>query len=202
MINRAYKILENEKTRKRCLEIVDEAKGILENTVIPLMYVGWMFRGHHYCCDETDLQIAEKRKKLKKEGKETRVDEDDPQKYKRAIYVMTMKLFADMEKRRRELDQRDMEERKRKREAEIENEEKAKVDKEWQKNYEESREGRVSSWQKFQAKKSKKTSQGFFKPPKNKMETPKEKKWAETAARSAESVDFNVSHQFSSVSHT
>ena len=111
VINRAYKILENEKTRKRCLEIVDEAKGILENTVIPLTYVGWMFRGHHYCCNETDLQIAEKRKKLKKEGKETRIDEDDPQKYKRAIYVMTMKLFADMEKRRRELDQRDMEER-------------------------------------------------------------------------------------------
>ncbi len=89
--------------------------------------------------------------------------------YRRAVYVMTIKLFADMERKRRELEQRDMEERKRKRETEIEAEEKAKVDKEWQKNFEESREGRVSSWQKFQNKKTK-TSKGFFKPPKNKME--------------------------------
>lgn len=82
---------------------------------------------------------------------------------------MTIKLFADMERKRRELEQRDMEERKRKRETEIEAEEKAKVDKEWQKNFEESRQGRVSSWQKFQHKKTK-TSKGFFRPPKNKME--------------------------------
>ena len=145
VINRAWKILENEKTRKRCLEIVDEAKEFLEHT------------------------MTEKRKKLKKEGKDTRLDEDDPIKYRRTVYVMTMKLFADMERKRRELDQRDMEERKRKREREIEEEEKAKVDKEWQKNYEESREGRVNSWQKFQATKTKK-SKGSFKPPKHKQE--------------------------------
>lgn len=54
---------------------------------------------------------------------------------------MTIKLFADMERKRRELEQRDMEERKRKRETEMEAEEKAKVDKEWQKNFEESRQG-------------------------------------------------------------
>ena len=82
---------------------------------------------------------------------------------------MTMKLFADMERKRRDLEQRDMEERKRKREKEIEEEEKVKVDKEWQKNYEESRQGRVNSWQKFQSKK-KPRSQGAFKPPKNKQE--------------------------------
>lgn len=145
VINRAWKILENDKTRKRCLEIVEEAKGM------------------------TELAMSEKRKKLKKEGKSSRIEEDDPEKFKKAIYVMTIKLFADMERKRRELEQRDMEERKRKRETEIEAEEKAKVDKEWQKNFEESRQGRVSSWQKFQNKKTK-TSKGFFKPPKNKME--------------------------------
>lgn len=135
--------------------------------------------------------MAEKKKKLKKEGKDTKIDEDDPAKYapslsrflflkdslcssclnsyRRAVHVATIKLFADMERKRRELEQRDMEERKRKRETEIEAEEKAKVDKEWQKNFEESRQGRVTSWQKFQNKKTK-TSKGFFKPPKNKME--------------------------------
>lgn len=39
------------------------------------------------------FQISEKRKKLKKEGKthET-IPEDDPEKYKHAIYVMVMKV--------------------------------------------------------------------------------------------------------------
>lgn len=64
------------------------------------------------------------------------MDEDDPGNYKHAVYVMTMKLFADMERKRRDLEQRDMEERKRKREQEIEEEEKATIEKEWQKNFE------------------------------------------------------------------
>ena len=51
------------------------------------------------------FQITEKRKKLKKEGKkDTTIDEDDPEKYKRAIQVQTMKLFADMERKRKELE--------------------------------------------------------------------------------------------------
>jgi DnaJ family protein C protein 8 len=41
-----------------------------------------------------------------------------------------------MERKRRDLEQRDMEERKRKREQEIEEEEKATIEKEWQKNFE------------------------------------------------------------------
>ena len=82
------------------------------------------------------MQINEKRKKLKREGKDSRVDEDDPGNYKHAVYVMTMKLFADMERKRRDLEQRDMEERKRKREQEIEEEQKATIEKEWQKNFE------------------------------------------------------------------
>ena len=50
-------------------------------------------------------QITDKRKKLKKEGKKDAiVDEDDPEKYKRAIQVQTMKLFADMERKRKELE--------------------------------------------------------------------------------------------------
>jgi len=64
------------------------------------------------------------------------VDEDDPAKMKHAIYVLTMKLFADMERKKRSLEQRDMEERKRKREDEIDQEEKARLEKEWLKNYE------------------------------------------------------------------
>lgn len=47
-----------------------------------------------------------------------------------------MKLFADYERKRRELAERDQEERKRKREQEIDEEEAAKAQKEWQKNFE------------------------------------------------------------------
>ena len=64
------------------------------------------------------------------------MDEDDPDKLKRAIYVQTMKLFADLERKRRQRDVRDMEERKRQREQEIEEEENKKTQKEWQKNFE------------------------------------------------------------------
>lgn len=44
-------------------------------------------------------QVQEKKKKLKKEGKSTRVEEDDPEKLKHAVYVLTMKLFADLERK-------------------------------------------------------------------------------------------------------
>lgn len=155
-VNRAWKILENEVSRKRCLEMYEEAK------------------------ERTDHMIAEKRKKLKKEGKgNEKIEEDDPEKYKHAKYVLVMKLFADMERKRQQLDQRDMEERKRKREAEIDEEEKKKNAKEWQKNFEESRQSRVDSWHSFQsggAKKKKKEKKekkkaGMFVPPKLKPES-------------------------------
>lgn len=89
-----------------------------------------------------------------------------------------MKLFADMERKRRHQEGRDMEDRKRKREDELETEEKAKLEKEWQKNYEESREDRVSSWKNFQtgagtskSKEKKVKKIKTFRPPKHKAET-------------------------------
>jgi DnaJ homolog subfamily C member 8 len=154
IVNRSWKILECELTRAKCMEIVEEAKG------------------------RTDLSIEEKKKKMKKDGKE--YTELSPDEYKRQVYVLTMKLFADMERKRRDLDKRDMEERKRKREQEIEVEEKTKQDKEWQQNFEESRQNRVESWKTFQAGGSKKKKSmeepkpkkiKLFKPPKHKAET-------------------------------
>ena len=79
-MKKAYEVLDDEKTRKKCYEVVEEAKG------------------------RTDMSIEEKKKKLKKEGKDTRIDEDDPEKYKQAVKVLTMKLFADLERKRRDLE--------------------------------------------------------------------------------------------------
>lgn len=91
IVSRSWKILENETTRKKCLEVYEEAK------------------------ERTDMLIAAKRKKNKKEGHpDDPIPEADPDKYNHTIYVTVMKLFADMERKRQQLDVRDMEERKRK----------------------------------------------------------------------------------------
>ncbi|KPJ06034.1 DnaJ-like subfamily C member 8 [Papilio machaon] len=150
IVNRSWKILENEDTRKKCLDVYQEAK------------------------ERTDHMIEQKRKKFKKDGRLAEgIPEDDPVKYKHAVYVMTMKLFADMERKRQHLETRDMEERKRKREAEIEQEEQMSFEKEWAKNFEESRQNRVDSWKTFQSggKEKKKKKIMGFKPPKPKPES-------------------------------
>lgn len=107
VVCKAWNIIENEESRNKCLQIIEEAK------------------------ERTDLMISEKKKKNKGEP----VEEEQPENYKRSIYVMTMKLFAEAERRRRNLEQRNMEEKKRQREQEIEEEEKLKVQREWQKNF-------------------------------------------------------------------
>ena len=43
--------------------------------------------------------MEEKRRRLKKEGKSLAVDEDDPIKFKVAVNILTMKLFADLERK-------------------------------------------------------------------------------------------------------
>ncbi|CAN7983965.1 hypothetical protein HPB47_021276 [Ixodes persulcatus] len=143
VLNKANKSLEDEEQRQRALDIIEEAKG------------------------RTDMMIEEKRRKQRKSGKGDTVEEDDPAKYKHAVYVLTTKLFADMERKRRQQEDRDQEERKRKREQELAEEEQQKRDREWHKNFEESRENRVTSWKSFQT--GKKTK--LFKPPKYKAET-------------------------------
>ncbi|XP_034949793.1 dnaJ homolog subfamily C member 8 [Chelonus insularis] len=157
IVNKAWKTLENEETRAKCMDVIEEAKA------------------------RTDHMIAEKKKKLKKELKDSgggivMLEEETEQGYRHAIWVMTMKLFADMERRRRELATRDAEQRKRKREEELSAEAQAAVEKEWQKNFEESRQSRVDSWKAFQSKSGaanqKKTKKmKAFRPPKTKAES-------------------------------
>ncbi|KAK3096772.1 hypothetical protein FSP39_003126, partial [Pinctada imbricata] len=145
-VNKAYKTLENEEGMKRCKEIIDEAKS------------------------RVDDMIKQKRKQLKKEGKPLDVPEDEPEKKKHAVYVQTCKLFADLERMRIERETREMHERKRKAEEEEVEEEKKKTEKEWQKNFEESRAGRVDSWRTFKTGNKKSKNKGMFRPPKPKLE--------------------------------
>ena len=70
---------------------------------------------------------------------------------------------------------RDADQRKRKREEEITAEAQAALDREWQKNFEESRQSRVDSWKAFQSgsgtKKKKEKKVKTFRPPKTKAES-------------------------------
>ncbi|XP_066429746.1 dnaJ homolog subfamily C member 8 isoform X1 [Eleutherodactylus coqui] len=148
-VDKAYKRLLDAEQKKRALDVIQAGYEYIEHIV------------------------KEKKKQLKKEGKSLDVEEDDSEVFKQAVYKQTMKLFAELEIKRKEREAKDMHERKRQREEEIEAQEKAKREREWQKNFEESRDGRVDSWRNFQAhkkgKKEKKT-RTFLKPPKVKME--------------------------------
>ncbi|VDP93263.1 unnamed protein product [Echinostoma caproni] len=88
-----------------------------------------------------------------------------------AVYVQTCKLFADLERLRVEEELKQSNDRKRKAEEEEEERKAAELEKEWRKNYEDSRNERVASWRDFKAKKSRSSrGLGGFKPPKPKME--------------------------------
>ncbi|XP_072304145.1 dnaJ homolog subfamily C member 8 [Eucyclogobius newberryi] len=152
-VDKAYKLLLDPDQKKRAVDVVQAGREYIEHMVI------------------------EKKKKLKKEGKDQTVEEDDAELFRQAVYKQTMKLFAELEIKRKEREAKDMHERKRAREEEIETAEKAKRDREWQKNFEETRDGRVDSWRTFQAKGKSKTKaknkgekRSFLKPPKVKME--------------------------------
>uniref|UniRef100_A0A2R9C310 J domain-containing protein n=1 Tax=Pan paniscus TaxID=9597 RepID=A0A2R9C310_PANPA len=118
-------------------------------------------------------RAKKKNQQLKKEGKPTIVEEDDPELFKQAVYKQRMKLFAQLEIKRKEREAKEMHERKRQREEEIEAQEKAKREREWQKNFEEGRDGHVDSWRNFQVNtkgKKEKKNRTFLRPPKVKME--------------------------------
>uniref|UniRef100_A0A3B5MSF9 DnaJ (Hsp40) homolog, subfamily C, member 8 n=1 Tax=Xiphophorus couchianus TaxID=32473 RepID=A0A3B5MSF9_9TELE len=148
VVDKSYKLLLDPEQKKRAVDVIQAGKEYVEH------------------------MVKQKKKQLKKDGKPQDVEEDDPDMFRQAVYKQTMKLFAELEIKRKEREAKDMHERKRAREEEIEAAEKAKREREWQKNFEESRDGRVDSWRTFQTKgKSKeKKNRSFLKPPKVKME--------------------------------
>jgi len=124
-VKRAWNLLEDKETRKACLEVVEEARG------------------------RTRINMEEKKRKLRKEGKPQIVEEDNPVLFKKAVGILTMKLFADLERKRQSNEDKISEDAKKKREREIEDEDRKEKIKEFEKNWEESRQGRVDSWLTF-----------------------------------------------------
>lgn len=136
-VSKAHSLLEDEKTRKKCYEVVEEARG------------------------RTGMNMEEKRRKKRKEalskglpatGENIKIEEDDPIAYKHAVAILTMKLFADLERKRRENENKISNDAAKTREAQLQAEEKRTVEKEYTKNWEDSRQGRVNSWLNFTGK--------------------------------------------------
>uniref|UniRef100_A0A8B9J614 DnaJ homolog subfamily C member 8 n=1 Tax=Astyanax mexicanus TaxID=7994 RepID=A0A8B9J614_ASTMX len=145
-VDKAYKLLLDGDQKKRAVDVIHAGKEYVEH------------------------MMSQKKKQLKKDGKSTDIEEDDPEMFRQAVYKQTMKLFAELEIKRKEREAKEMHERKRQREEEIETQERAKREREWQKNFEETRDGRVDSWRTFQAKgktKKEKKNRTFLKPPKS-----------------------------------
>jgi len=135
-VKRAWTLLEEKETRKACLEVVEEAKG------------------------RTNINMEEKRRKLRKEGKPQVIEEDNPVLFKKAVGILTMKLFADLERKRQQNEDKISHDAKKKREKEIADEDQKATIKEFEKNWEDSRQGRVDSWLSFK---------GIEKPPEKKV---------------------------------
>lgn len=148
-VSNAMKTLEDETSRKSILDTIEEAK------------------------QKTEFLLAEKRKQLKKDGKPTAIEEDDPTTFKETLHKNTMKLFADYAIRRKEIEEKEARIKKREREEEQVEEDKSKKQKEWQKDWEDGRDKRVHNWRDFSdhnAAKKKKKNRMTFKPPKPKLE--------------------------------
>jgi len=122
-----------------------------------------------------NIIMGEKRRKLKREGKEPKIEEDEPAGYQKALWAVVTKVFADREKKRKQLEDRANEEKKRAAEEAQAAVEKRRREEEFSKNYEESRDDRRGSWRSFVTKKDKRHQKGkeirgaVFKPPKNKI---------------------------------
>ncbi|GAA6094741.1 dnaJ homolog subfamily C member 8 [Tachysurus ichikawai] len=86
-VDKAYKLLLEPEQKKRAVDVIHAGKEYVEHEMI------------------------QKRKQLKKEGKPIAIEEDDPEMFRQAVYKQTMKLFAELEIKRKEREAKDMHER-------------------------------------------------------------------------------------------
>lgn len=122
----------------------------------------------------TDEEVGPRCKQVIEEARRRLNDQRDLARSKEpvtdtAIMNEASKVFAEIEKKRVQLEERDAQEKKRKREQELVSEEKRKKEKEYEENWEKNRDTRVNSWRNFAQKGKKVGSGGGVKPPKLKQ---------------------------------
>jgi len=96
--------------------------------------------------EAVEKRVAKDKKKLRKEGEDEKVPEDDPEKMALAVKVMISRMFSEFESRKRQLETRDMEARKKAKEEQAEREFMEALAKREQKMWEKSRQKRVNGW--------------------------------------------------------
>jgi len=160
-VKAAYATLSDPAKKETCLNVVQNAK------------------------KDLDEEITRKRKEMRANHKTVIVPEDEPGVYKQQLHKKAVKLFADLERLRQEIADRESDMRRNVAESEIADKRQAEREKEFKKNFEATRQKRTDSWNAFQGKgkeakkeKKKKKPKGFFKPPKNKIE----KRWKRKTA--------------------
>jgi len=122
----------------------------------------------------TDEEVGPRCKQVIEEAKRRLNEQREMGRIKEALTDVVImneasKVFAEIEKKRVQLEERDAQEKKRKREQELVADEKRKKDKEYQENWEQNRDTRVNSWRNFAQKGKKVGTGGGVKPPKLKQ---------------------------------
>merc|ERR1711892_1344241 len=154
-VKASYETLSHEEKKATCLNVVENARKDLEKDML------------------------QRRREMRASGKTVIIPEDDPSVYKQALHKKAVKLFADLERLRIEIADRESDMRRNVAESDESDKKKAERDKEFKKNFEATRQKRTDSWNSFQGKggtgskekkKKSKKIKGFFKPPKNKVE--------------------------------
>ncbi|CDW57968.1 DnaJ domain containing protein [Trichuris trichiura] len=148
VLKKALETLENPNQRARIRLIYEEAKARTDKAVLP-----------------------EKRRMLKKYDKDAPSQpllEDDPDVYRRLIWTNTIKVFAEKERKRRALMEREMEDKLNIQRTKLYFNETTQNG-----NGMETRDDRVTSWKNFKTKKDSKgrLGKGGFRPPKHKAES-------------------------------
>uniref|UniRef100_A0AC35UGE4 J domain-containing protein n=1 Tax=Rhabditophanes sp. KR3021 TaxID=114890 RepID=A0AC35UGE4_9BILA len=119
------------------------------------------------------INMSEKKRKLRKEGHSEDIPEDEAEGYSKALWVQVTKTFADRERKRRMMEERAQNEKIRKADEQTKAVEKRKLDEEFKKNFEESRDERSCSWRNFSKKKERRgqpINGNGYKLPKGKIE--------------------------------
>ena len=96
--------------------------------------------------EAVEKKIAKEKKRLRKEGEDEAVPEDDPDKRQSALKVMICRMFAEFEQRKAQLEKHDAEAKKKAREEQAERDFMDALAKREQKMWEKSRQKRVQGW--------------------------------------------------------
>ena len=101
--------------------------------------------------DAVEKRVAKEKKRLRKEGEDDAVPEDDPDRLTVAVKVMICRMFAEFEQRKAQLEKQDAEAKKKAREEQAEREFMEALAKKEQKMWEKSRQKRVQGWRHWES---------------------------------------------------